>query len=224
MRFSATALLLIATSLITAQNCPRVCVRREVRSLSSDEMNRYFSAVRQLMTSGRWDRRTASHINVQNYAHGTSLFLVWHRAFIREVEKDLQSIDGSLCLHYWSWDIDSQAPEVSPVLGSSYYGPLADGCISNRMTGNWTASNPSRHCVSRDFDTGSSYNSPEDLNAIISSSNSYESFNQRIQVPHGVVHTSFGGDMLTMASANEYVLLLYSLLCLVRFSMLIMHL
>jgi tyrosinase len=204
MRFSATALLLIGASLINAQSCSNTCVRREVRSLSSGELDRYFSAVRQLMTSGRWDRRTASHIAVQNYAHGTSLFLVWHRAFIREVEMDLQSVDSGLCLHYWSWDMDSQAPEASTVLTDGYYGPLTDGCIGGRLVPQgWQAANPSRHCVSRSFDTSSAYNSPEQLNEIISSSTSYDTFNRRIQVPHGVVHTSFGGDMLTMASANE---------------------
>jgi hypothetical protein len=135
-------------------------------------------------------------------AHGTPLFLVWHRAFIYQLERDLQGVDNSVCLHYWSWDIDSQAPEASPIFGDGFYGG-GSGCLDTAVVGEWRPQHPQRHCSARSFQRDTLY-SPELLNRIVANSNDYESLNRRIESPpHDMVHNFVGGDMGTGASPND---------------------
>ncbi|KAI9594606.1 hypothetical protein BDF19DRAFT_343974, partial [Syncephalis fuscata] len=102
--------------------CSSIRGRREIRTLSDEERNRFFAAVRALQSGPRptvYDRFVQTHYNARQVAHGWPWFLPWHRAFIREFERRLQEKDSSVMLPYWDWAYDSQAPEQAPVWQSN---------------------------------------------------------------------------------------------------------
>lgn len=43
--------------------------------------------------------------------HGTHRFLPWHRIFLSEFERDLQSINPKVTLPFWSWTTHQSVPE-----------------------------------------------------------------------------------------------------------------
>jgi tyrosinase len=43
-------------------------------------------------------------------AHSQPGFFPWHRAFVLQVERELQKIDPAVALHYWNWD--AEAPNI----------------------------------------------------------------------------------------------------------------
>jgi hypothetical protein len=163
------------------------------------------------MSNGQYDQFTQNHIQFQSTAHNSPNFLVWHCAMLRELEKQLQAVDPTVCLHYWAWDVDSQAPEAAAVWAADAYGGsrASNGCVSFPWAPTtWQPTNPNRHCLRRDWSGSSSslgaFATPELINSLITRSNSYESFRQPFEsTPHGQPHVSIGGDMATMGSPND---------------------
>lgn len=84
----------------------------------------------------------------RNSAHRGPAFLPWHRAFIRELELDLQKAmpetDPPVTLPYWDWATDSAAGvtaeiwNTDPAQGRIYIGGDGDQSASNGPFRNWT--------------------------------------------------------------------------------------
>lgn len=142
-------------------------VRREVRSLSSDERNALINAFLALKASGRWDHHVHSHhaaMNAtvlppepahpayRNGAHRGSAFLPWHREFLLQLESDLQAINSAITIPYWNWTIDAALvdPKASEVWADDLMGGDGDPANENRVstgpfayaTGNWPIPDP----------------------------------------------------------------------------------
>jgi len=205
-------LLIIAAAAVQAQApadaCPTRCVRKEVRALTSEQRSKYFNAMRAIMKSGKYDEFTDHHLTYTNSAHGNPAFFTWHRAMLREFEKSLQAVDKDVCMHYWSWDVDSQRPDASPIFTADYYQTDANGgCVNSEWLGGWRPQHPNNHCLRRAFDASGSLSAfvgPELLNSIVARSTDYDSFRVRIEgSPHANVHVNIGSDMSTMASPND---------------------
>jgi tyrosinase len=62
--------------------------------------------------NNRWDAYIDWHKDHSDHIHGLPEFLPWHRKFILEFEKDLQSIERSTALPYWDWAADPEIPEA----------------------------------------------------------------------------------------------------------------
>ncbi|KAI9296354.1 Di-copper centre-containing protein [Neoconidiobolus thromboides FSU 785] len=199
--------------------CNTVYQRKEIRQLSSAEIQAFFQAVRTL-NSGNQPSKYASFVKTHlTYApnnHGTANFLVWHRLFLREFEKALQAVNPNVALPYWNWSYDSQAPELSGVLSDNYFGGEGTGqnnCVTKGQFANWQCYydyniNASPHCLARKFNGGdgtiSAFYSPEAIQSLITNSKTYDQLRQQIEyAPHGSVHNGVGGDMQTMASTND---------------------
>lgn len=63
------------------------------------EMDLFQSAIRQLQSSGpesRWAHMRDLYMKHVMEAHSQASFLVWHRTFLREVERMLQVGQGSM--------------------------------------------------------------------------------------------------------------------------------
>ena len=88
-------------------------LRKNIRSLSSVEKQKFVAACLQLKASGQYDRYVHQHHHVmvptvlphepndpnyRNGAHRGPSFLPWHRAFLLQFEADLQAIDSSITI------------------------------------------------------------------------------------------------------------------------------
>ncbi len=84
-----------------------VRVRKNANTLTPGERDRFVSAFAQLNNkgAGRFQDFRDMHTAVSSpQAHGHAGFLPWHRAYILDLERELQAIDPSVALPYWRFD------------------------------------------------------------------------------------------------------------------------
>lgn len=143
-------------------------------------------------------------------------FLPWHRQFLVLYESLLYSECAyAEPLPYWDFSMDSQAPEKSQLfkdLGGN--GRPSDHCLVEGPLANWTATFPTPHCLSRNFDMTSKYGNmmgaqytPIQIEYIISKFKTYHEFRLALEEhPHNMIHYGIGGDMFDPpTSANDLI-------------------
>ncbi|HSB29019.1 MAG TPA: tyrosinase family protein, partial [Pyrinomonadaceae bacterium] len=112
-----------------------VRVRKNANNLTSAERDRLVAAFAQLNNqgAGRFADFRDMHTNVSSpQAHGAPGFLPWHRAYLLDLERELQNIDASVSLPYWRFDQPS--PNIFTL---DFFG------VSNAMgTVRFSAANP----------------------------------------------------------------------------------
>lgn len=97
-----------------------VRIRKNANTLTPGERDRFVRAFAQLNISGRFADFRNMHTNVSSpQAHGAPGFLPWHRAYLLDLEREIQRIDRSVALPYWRFD--QSAPNIfrPNYLGSS---------------------------------------------------------------------------------------------------------
>ena len=77
------------------------CVRRDHRTLTADQQNRFLNAFSQLNATGALGPLVDIHANAAHQMHGNPRFLPWHRVYLLRMEELLQSIDPTICIPYW---------------------------------------------------------------------------------------------------------------------------
>ena len=68
-------------------------VRKEIRDMTREELDRFHAAVRQLRLSGpnnAWEQARDLYMGYIMEAHNPNSYLTWHRTFLRELERQLQ--------------------------------------------------------------------------------------------------------------------------------------
>ncbi|KAI8052436.1 hypothetical protein BDF22DRAFT_620632 [Syncephalis plumigaleata] len=217
-RFCAAALaaICIISAINGADAQCQVRPRREIRRLSRRDREAYFSAIRQLQSTGSpslYDDYTRRHLDAHEAAHGTAQFLPWHRWFIHDFEVALQRINSNIMIPYWDWSIDSQQPAASPIFRSDWYGgngnPQADYCVQDGKFADYRPAYPEPHCLRRRFDNGrrlSAFYSPPQIDSVLQAT-TYSEFKRQLEgPPHALVHINIGSnlaDISTMYSPNE---------------------
>lgn len=84
-----------------------VRIRKNANDLTAEESNRFLSAFAILNDRGMGrfsDFRDMHKDNTSLEAHGNAGFLPWHRAYVLDLERELQRIDPSVALPYWKFD------------------------------------------------------------------------------------------------------------------------
>ena len=84
-----------------------VRIRKDAETLTTDERNRVRAAFATFNNRGmgRFSDFRNVHTNAADReAHGFTGFLPWHRAFLLDLERELQRIDPSVALPYWRFD------------------------------------------------------------------------------------------------------------------------
>ena len=102
----AKPILLLAATLVGAVRL-MVRIRKNAESLTTGERDRFLAAFAQLndQGAGRFADFRDMHTNVSSpQAHGAPGFLPWHRAYLLDLERELQAIDRSVALPYWRFD------------------------------------------------------------------------------------------------------------------------
>ncbi|WP_415954005.1 tyrosinase MelC2 [Streptomyces sp. KLOTTS4A1] len=116
-------------------------VRKNQSQLTTAEKRAFVNAVLELKASGRYDPFVATHNdfimsdtdNGDRVGHRSPSFLPWHRRFLLEFERALQSIDPTVALPYWDWTADRTtgsslwAPDFLGGTGRSRDGQVMDG-------------------------------------------------------------------------------------------------
>jgi tyrosinase len=90
-----------------------VRVRKNAQTLSPAERDRFVAAFGTLNGggAGRFSDFRDMHVSAATAeAHGNVGFLPWHRAYLLDLERELQAIDASVTLPYWRFD--QPAPNV----------------------------------------------------------------------------------------------------------------
>ncbi|WP_031114021.1 tyrosinase family protein, partial [Streptomyces sp. NRRL S-146] len=127
-----------------------MAVRKNQSTLTADEKRRFVAALLELKRSGRYDEFVTTHNafivsdtdNGERTGHRSPSFLPWHRRFLLEFERALQSVDASVSLPYWDWTVDRTpraslwAPDFLGGTGRERDGRVTDGPFS-ASGGNW---------------------------------------------------------------------------------------
>merc|ERR1719461_2014568 len=96
-----------------AEDKPYIAVRKEIRSLSQEDQQRFANAVKRMMKNDN-GKDSSEFYRVASYhglycAHRNESFPVWHRPYLVEFERALQEADkklgndGKIALPYWDW-------------------------------------------------------------------------------------------------------------------------
>jgi len=100
-----------------------VRIRKDANTLTATERDRFVSALATLNDQGlgRFSEFRDMHTGgaADDEAHGFAGFLPWHRAYILDLERELQSIDPGVSLPYWRFDRPAPALFSREFLGEA---------------------------------------------------------------------------------------------------------
>ena len=185
-----------------------VRIRKNANNLTPGERDRFVAAFAQLNNQGAGrfaDFRNMHTLVSKPQAHGAAGFLPWHRAYLLDLERELQAIDPSVSLPYWRFD--QPAPNiftrevlgVSDPIGTVQFSatnPLqfwkTDGVqgVNRRPLDNWntaTQAAPGAFTQAQTLALGTQYPGFRDME-----------FN-----PHGTAHTVWGGSISSIPTAAK---------------------
>ena len=182
-----------------------VRIRKNANTLASAERDRLIAAFAQLNNQGMGrfaDFRDMHTAVSSSQAHGAKGFLPWHRAYLLDLERELQNIDPSVALPYWRFD------QASPNIFTSQFLGVSDamGTVS------FSATNPLQFWVTDGvpginrrpfFNTA---NAPGGLRSeaqTLALGAAYPAFRTMEGNPHGSAHVSFGGSISSVPTAAK---------------------
>jgi tyrosinase len=112
-----------------------VRIRKDANTLTNAERDRFIAALAQLNNQGAGPFQLFRDMHVtaaQDEAHFDMGFLPWHRAYLLDLERELQAIDPSVALPYWRFDVP--APRL--------FDPAFVGVSNTAGAVQFSASNP----------------------------------------------------------------------------------
>lgn len=182
-----------------------VRIRKNANALTAGERDRFVSAFAQLNNQGlgRFADFRNMHTDVSSpQAHGAPGFLPWHRAYLLDLERELQAIDPSVALPYWRFD--QAAPRI---FNRDFLG------VSNAIgTVQFNATNPLQFWktdgvqgINRRpfFPTTSAPPGVRTESQTLALGTQYAAFQTMEGNPHGSAHTSFGGSISSIDTAAK---------------------
>jgi tyrosinase len=180
-----------------------VRIRKNANTLTSGESNRFVSALAQLNNQGvgRFADFRDMHTAVSSpQAHGAPAFLPWHRAYLLDLERELQVIDPSVSLPYWRFDQPAPNIFIPDFLGVSDAIGTVQFSVTNPLQF-WRTDGVQGINRRPFFDTTVA---PPDLRTeaqTLALGNQYRAFRIMEGNPHGSAHTSFGGSISSVPTA-----------------------
>jgi len=195
-----------------------VRVRKNANNLTAGERDRFLEALFQLNLAGTgiYQDFRDIHVNLSDpEAHGGPQFLPWHRAFLLDLERELQAIDPSVSLPYWRFD--QPAPRIfqpdfmgATQLAENSSASLVVFNIDNPLAA-WATDGVSGILRSARFDTATSPapGLPQLGFPLLSESDTlalgdlYAAFQGMEGSPHGAAHVSFRGSISAINTAVQ---------------------
>ncbi|HZG53150.1 MAG TPA: tyrosinase family protein [Pyrinomonadaceae bacterium] len=191
-----------------------VRIRKDANTLTDAERDRFVLALATLNDRGMGrfsDFRNMHRSAALDEAHGDAGFLPWHRAYLLDLERELQNIDPAVALPYWRFDRPAPRIFTREFLGASAGGgtvrfsptnPLqfwvTDNATGIRRTPRFNpATQPASNSAGPVIDEQTTLRLGE------GQGNFYEAFVQMEGQPHGRAHVSFTGYISNAATAPQ---------------------
>jgi tyrosinase len=180
-----------------------VRIRKNANALTTGERDRFVAAFAQLNNQGMGrftDFRDMHTAASDPEAHRRPGFLPWHRAYLLDLERELQAIDPSVALPYWRFD------RPAPNLFSRDFVGVSDAL----GTVQFSATNPFQFWVTdgvQGINRRPFFNTTTQSANVISEAQTlalgttYPNFRTMEGNPHGFAHTSFGGSISSIPTA-----------------------
>ena len=185
-----------------------VRVRKNANELTADERDRFLSAFAQFNDHGRGGFKAFRDMHTRESnrdAHGGPGFLPWHRAYLLDLERELQAIDPSVSLPYWRFDEPAPNLFVLEFLGASAGGRRVRFGTQNPLQ-TWTTDGTVGVLRRPDFHP---QNAPANVSneaktlALGGSQGRFTGFADMIRDPHGYAHSSFSGSVSRIHTAAK---------------------
>jgi tyrosinase len=185
-----------------------VRVRKNAQTLSAAERDRFVAAFGTLNGggAGRFRDFRDMHVSAATAeAHGNVGFLPWHRAYLLDLERELQAIDASVTLPYWRFDQPAPGVFTREFMGVSN----AVGRVeftSGHPFNTWRTDGALGISRTPQFPTGSAPPGLRDEVQTIALGGTapnatYASFDALENNPHGSAHVRFSGFISSIPTA-----------------------
>ncbi|MBA2302685.1 MAG: tyrosinase family protein [Acidobacteria bacterium] len=180
-----------------------VRIRKNANNLTSGERTRLVAAFAQLNDQGlgRFADFREMHVNQSSpEAHGRPAFLPWHRAYLLDLERELQAVDPSVALPYWRFD------QPAPSLFTPDYLGVSDALGNVQLSATnplqfWRTDNVPGIVRRPFFDPGQAPAGLRTEAQTLALGAQYTGFRTLEGNPHGSAHTSFGGFISSIGTA-----------------------
>lgn len=189
-------------------------MRKDEAELSDEEKSKFVNAIENLVANGGYNQIVNSHGNMSHDMHGRNMmtgqfsrtgvqrFLAWHRAYLLEFEKLLQTIDAEITIPYWNWSKSQRFP--------SWLESLMPSGLINR--------NGDLYDVERETGANGSLPNLNDIKTGMTSHPTFTDFTLFIEGwrpygAHNQVHVYMGGTMGTMYSPADPIFWLHHAEC-----------
>jgi tyrosinase len=180
-----------------------VRIRKNANTLVAGERNRFVAAFAQLNNQGlgRFVDFRNMHTQVSSpQAHGPPGFLPWHRAYLLDLERELQAIDPSVALPYWRFD--QAAPNIFKLDFLGVSNAIGTVQFSNTNPLQFWRTDGVQGINRRPFfNTNAAPGGFRNEAQTLALGTAYSAFRTMEIDPHGSAHTSFGGSISSIPTA-----------------------
>jgi tyrosinase len=183
-----------------------VRVRKNAQTLGAAERDRFLTALGTLNGSGqgRFSDFRDMHVQASSAeAHGNVGFLPWHRAYVLDLERELQRIDPAVTLPYWRFDQPAPALFTTAFMGASGPNDVVQFTPGHPLE-QWTTDGQVGITRGLRFAANgipSSMISEAATLALGGANNTYANFRSMEGTPHGRAHTGFRGSISSVPTA-----------------------
>ncbi|KAJ1305208.1 hypothetical protein OPQ81_000237 [Rhizoctonia solani] len=230
---SATLSAPVAGNTRGAGKCTNPAIRREWRTLSQDQRDKFHKAVKCLQdkpstltveeSKSLYDDFTYVHYTINKTIHHVSSFFPWHRYFVVLREAAMAECGYSDPMPYWDWTRDSTVEKFkSSEIFDSEKGFGGDGtgktnwtdglCVEDGPYAGFQVNFPQPHCLTRQFVLNeqviTNWSKPV-VDEIMKYSNYLDFWNNTERHPHDNLHRTVSGDLKRQYSPNDPLFFLH---------------
>ena len=186
-----------------------VRVRKDANTLTPAERDRFLAALAKLNDrgAGRFVDFRNMHVSglPDAQAHGGPGFLPWHRAYLLDLERELQAIDPTVALPYWRFDRRAANLFTPDFIGNADADGFVNFSPSNPL--NMWATDGQIGVVRLIGDTNPALRASQfvyDEDTTMTLGSNYSGFRDMEYNPHGAAHTQyFGGSISSISTAAK---------------------